>query len=464
MLLTEKYSDQIVGVISCYDRIVIQGTLPQICYAGGMTAYLNANGIRIFDYPRFAEPLKDEIRENAERIAKENSLEIEFIRKSNVRKESIITKILETRGNHPGIIHILSAMESCPTYKPWHNKNTHQTYLRSDQGKCLHYYFYLIDPLLGLCYVRVPTWSPFRLQIYFNGHNRLASELGANGIGYTLKDNAFTNIGSFEDAQRISDSFMSDIIHKKMNEFAERFCPVIRHFKHSYHWTVMQAEYATDIIFKNPEDLNVMYDRLIRTAVHTVKPENIATFSGRKLHPDYKDDTGNSFNTGIEGTRIRHSMGPASVKMYDKFGTVLRIETTVNDVSFFKHYRTVEHRDGTKSEKNAPLKKSIYSLNILQELMSASNHRYLQFISDIEDVSVGIGKLNKVSETVIENNRPYKGFNFFNNDDQKLFEAVASGEFCISGFRNRNLKKKLPGKKYRSDIPDNEKTSVSRTD
>ena len=115
MLLTEKYSDQIVGVISCYDRIIIQGTLPQICYAGGMTAYLNANGIRIFDYPRFAEPLKDEIRENAERIAKENSLEIGFIRKSSVRKESVIAKILETRGNNPGLVHIFSAMESCPS-------------------------------------------------------------------------------------------------------------------------------------------------------------------------------------------------------------------------------------------------------------------------------------------------------------------------------------------------------------
>lgn len=68
--------------------------------------------------PKFAEPFKETIRVNAERIAKENGMEIEFIRKSGVRKESIISEKIEKRGNHPGIVHIISAMEACPTYKP----------------------------------------------------------------------------------------------------------------------------------------------------------------------------------------------------------------------------------------------------------------------------------------------------------------------------------------------------------
>ncbi len=67
-----------------------------------------------------------------------------------------------------------------------------------------------------------------------------------------------------------------------------------------------------------------------------VKPENVATFLGKKLHGNYQDEVGNNFNTRIEGTRIKHAMGPASIKMYDKFGLIFRIETTVNDVSFFK--------------------------------------------------------------------------------------------------------------------------------
>ena len=176
-LLTERYTEEITGIISCFDRVVIQGTITNFCYSQGMTAYLKSRKIRIFDYVRFTEPLRDEIIQNAERVAKENNIKIEFIRKSNLRKEERIRQIIEERGSHPGLVHIFSAMEPCHSYKPWHNKKTGQTYLKSAPGKCLHYYFYFIDEELGLCYLRVPTWCPFRLQFYFNGHNRLASRL-----------------------------------------------------------------------------------------------------------------------------------------------------------------------------------------------------------------------------------------------------------------------------------------------
>ena len=100
------------------------------------------------------------LRENAERLAAENGIEIEFLRKRNVRKEDRVKEILNQRGDQPGLVCIFSAMEPCSTYKPWHNKQTGKTYLLPDDGKCLHYYFYFIDQELGLCYVRVPTWLP----------------------------------------------------------------------------------------------------------------------------------------------------------------------------------------------------------------------------------------------------------------------------------------------------------------
>jgi len=106
----------------------------------------------------------------------------------------------------------------------------------------------------------------------------------------------------------------------------------------------------------------LIYERLTRTAIHTVKPDNIATFLGRKLNGNYQDEMGNRFNTRLEGTRIKHTMGPVSIKMYDKFHLILRLETTVVNVSFFKHYREVEHQDGTRSMAWAEMKKSIYSL------------------------------------------------------------------------------------------------------
>ena len=151
-LLSERYADELDGVLSCYDRIVITGSLQPLCYAQGMTRYLYQHGIRIFDYAKFAEPLREQIRENAEELAEANGVQIEFICRKDFRKENRVQQILKQRGDQPGLVHIFGAMEACSSYRPWHNKATGKTYLKPDHSKCMTYYFYCKDLQLGLCY------------------------------------------------------------------------------------------------------------------------------------------------------------------------------------------------------------------------------------------------------------------------------------------------------------------------
>jgi len=442
----ERHRSKIKGVISCLDRVVLTGTIPGICYADGMALFLRQRDIRIFDYPQWAMPFREHLRENAEKIAGQNGLAIDFIRKKDFRKEQRIQEIIAQRGSKPGLVHIFSAMEPCSSYKPWHDKKTGKTFLKGDSGKCLHYYFYFIDADLGLCYLRVPTWAPFRLQFYFNGHNKLAAQLANKGIASTLLDNCFIDIDDFDKAQKRADDFDVKRIHRILDRYAHLYCPVIRHFQDGYHWSIMQAEYATDIVFNRQSNLASIYDELVRTAIHAVKADNIATFLGRNLHANYQDEMGNDFSTRIQGTRIKHHMGPVAIKMYDKHGLVLRIETTVNDVSFFKHHRRVEHRDGSSEIKLAPLQKNIYSLNVLIELMRAANRRYIDFISAIDDPGSAQKDIEKIAKPASKNGRSYRGFNLFNGEDLDLFEAIMRGEFNISGLTNNRLQKYLVGK------------------
>ncbi|MBI4410454.1 MAG: hypothetical protein HY561_12145 [Gemmatimonadetes bacterium] len=79
-------------------------------------------------------------------------------------------------------------------------------------------------------------------------------------------------------------------------------------------------------------------------------------------------------------------MDRVALKMYDKFGSVLRIETVTNDVPSFKHHRTVEHRDGTRTAGLAPVKKTLYSL---------------------DDDAAGRQHLEKLSRPVRDENRSY---------------------------------------------------------
>jgi len=440
----QRHQNDIVGVLSCWDRVVVHGTLPGFGHSAGMTSYLKAHGIGIFDYTRFAEPLRDQTRANAERLAKENGVEIQFLRTHKIRKETVVEKLLAQRGDAPGLVCILSAMEACQSYKPWHDKNTHETFLQPDSGKCVHYYFYFVDPKYGLCYLRVPTWCPFRLQFYFNGHHRLAAALDKAGLGYQLVDNAFVAIDDFDQAQKLADGFDVRELHRLLDRYARKCCPVIQQLGVGYHWSIMQIEYATDIVFRDRNALAPLYEAISRTAIHAVKPEHVATFLGRRLTGNFSAELGNDFNTRVQGTRIRPYMGPASIKMYDKFGRVLRIETTSNDVSFFKHHRNVEHRDGSTAFKLAPLKKSIYSLGDLRQLVAAANHRYLEFISALEDPTVGTKTLDKISRPERDGTRTYKGFNFFSYGDRDLLLALVRGEHVITGFRHLDLRQQMP--------------------
>ena len=251
-------------------------------------------------------------------MAQESDLTIEFIRKlKSFRKEARVQAILAKRGDHPGLVHIFSAMETCESYEPWHDKRSGRTFLRPDGGKCLHYYFYFIDPDLGLCYLRVPTWAPFRLQFYFNGHQALAATLRRRQVPFTLVDNAFVDVADWVLAQRLADAMAVQTLHHALDRAAAAFCPVTASVGVAYHWSLSQVEYATDIVFKQREDLHPFYATLVRTAIHAVKPDHVATFLGHKLTARTTADLGTDFSTRIEGTRLKHYFGPTSIKLYE---------------------------------------------------------------------------------------------------------------------------------------------------
>lgn len=437
--LTERYDERIAGILSCYDRVLITGTIPVICYAEGMTRFLYAKGIRIFDYPQFAMTLRDRVRDGAAALAAQAGVTIEHIAKSHIRKEDVVARVLEQRGDHPGLVHILSAMEACDSYRPWHDKPTGKTFVRPDSGKCLHYYFYFMDAAFGLIYLRVPTWCPFRLQFYCNGHNWLSRRLAAEGIGYSMADNAFTRIDDWERAQELADSLSPDVLHRTLDRYAEQCCPVADVFGQSYHWSLMQVEYATDLAFRSRATLGPLYDQLIRETVLSVKAEQVASFLGRQITPQLAQEIGSQFSTRIEGTCVKHRFGKASIKMYDKFGIVLRIETTTNDVSFFKHHRRVEHRNSPPTRALAPVKKSIYSLIDLREILLGCNRRYLAHLSALDDFSAGVRALDRLTKPRAVDGRTVKGIDFFSDTDKALLEALQDPKVNIAGIRRADL-------------------------
>jgi len=361
----------------------------------------------------------------------------------------VVGKVLETRGDHPGLVHVISAMEACDAYQPWHDKQTHKTYVRPDTGKRLHYYFYFLDDELGLIYLRAPTWAPFRLQFYCNGHSWLARRLAAEGIGFTAADNAFVRIDNWTRAQELADGFSPDRLHRVLDHYAALCCPVLdvfaQVFAQVYPWSLMQVEYATDVVFRSAATLEPLYGQLTRESVLSVKAEQIASLLGHKITPQLAQELGTQFSTRIEGTCIKHRFGSSSIKMYDKFGCVLRIETTTNDVSFFKHHRKVEHRQGPPTRALAPVKKTIYSLIDLREILLGCNRRYLSHLSALDDFSAGVRALDKLTKPRSIDGKTVKGINFFDPIDDALLHALQNPRVNIAGIRRADLRPLVNG-------------------
>lgn len=439
----ERYRDRIVGVLPCFDRVVVYGSMTEICNKFELERYLRRNEIPLERFADFFQVITNQIKKNAEAVAEANELKIEWIGRKYFRKEKRIKEILAERGDAPGLVHIFKAVEVCNTFDVRMHRTKKHRFICPDSAKCLHYYFYFIHPIYGLCYVRVPTRMPFRLQFYFNGHNWLAKRLESEGITFTQVENAFLDLGDFERAAELTRDFDTRELQQVLEQLAQQYCPVSHRFPRMYRWNVMQLEHSVDVIFDCEESLSDFYNHVIRVASCDVKAEEIASFMGRELDAKTKAEISSIFKTRIQGTCIRHKMGKVSIKMYDKFGRILRVETTTNDVTFFKQRRIVSKRDGTEAYEIAKVKKWIHSLPAMIGIMHAANKRYLEFISAMDDPSSGNRHLRKISEPVRQNKRSHRGFNLFNDEDLNLVIAILQGEFNISGVRNRDLQRLL---------------------
>jgi hypothetical protein len=79
-----------------------------------------------------------------------------------------------------------------------------------------------------------------------------------------LIENGFVFIEDYTAAQKLANGFRVETIHRFLDSYAKLYCPVYAQFNLSYHWSIMQAEYATDIVFKTPSDLEAIYDNLVQ--------------------------------------------------------------------------------------------------------------------------------------------------------------------------------------------------------
>jgi len=197
-------------------------------------------------------------------------------------------------------------------------------------------------------------------------------------------------------------------------------------------------------MFKTRADLQALYPALLRHATLGLQCEDVMRFLGRKLHPTFQGEIVSDLKHRVEGARIKHRAKRNAIKMYDKFGRILRVETVINQPREFKVRRVSVYR-GRRTARWTPMPKGVAFLDRIERIGGAANRRYLDALVHIDDPSAARRALDRMAQSVGAKPRRHRGFNPADPDDARLFAAVLRGEHLISGFRNRQIRETLHG-------------------
>lgn len=442
----QRHAPHVLGVLSGFDRLVFRGTLRRIAYATGLKHLLDRHHILLKEFPEVAKAKTERLKTASLARAEETGRPVVYLPSARTSKEETAREIAERDGIREGLVVVLTCLEPCRSFAVRGNRTTKRLEIRSEETKCLHLYHYFMDPLFGFLGARIQTWLPFSIQITMNGREWLARQMDKAGIRYERADNCFPWIEDIPRAQRLMDRQLLVYLPRQLDRLARLLNPahgrMFRGDHLEYYWSVHQSEWASDIMFDSPASLAAVYPGIVRHAMITIGSGQVMNFLGQKVTGRFAGEIVSDFKRRPEGVRVKHRVGQNSLKIYDKAGTILRPETTINDPSSLKVFRTREGDPDGKPEW-LPMRKGVADIGRRAEVSAAANERYLDALvpadttRPVRDILDGISRRKKWKGRGVRALRPSAA------PDRDLFRILASGEFALLGLRNRDVQAAL---------------------
>jgi hypothetical protein len=442
-----RFEPFITGVLSGFDRVVFHGILQPLMRKYGMYYMLKDAGRQLVEFKAFAQAVTDQVKKGSLAEAQRRNRPVEYLCSSAVDKQELARKILADNPIEQGLICVFKVIEPCMTFEYQFSADRNERGLKPTPGKCLHLYHYWLDPVFGFMNARIQTWFPFNIQVCINGREWLARQLLSRGENnFKRVDNCFTWLGDPKLAQRLMDEQLKTAWPRALSAIARALNPeheaIFRTSPMDYYWTAYQTELATDIQFRDPRTLSEVYPQLVRHAMHVFKSPDVMRFLAQKAPGKFTGEIVTSFKDRAEGVRVKHWLRGNSIKMYDKAGSVLRVETTIGDPTDFKVFRPRQDDPSGKLEW-LPLRKGVADLFRRAAVSQRANRTYFNALAAVADTTPCSRLFDTVSRPVTHRGRRVRALRLSDPSDIALLETVARGEFAISGFRNRDIRRHL---------------------
>lgn len=451
----QRHAPQVYGVLRGFDRVRFRGTFRQLAAVSGMMKMLSFSKVLLKDFGTFAQDATVRFRQGVEAVAERSGRPIQYLSRPEIDKEQLVDRIAKEQGSGTGgVLAILSTVEVCNSFDIHRNREQRILELRAARRKCLHYYVYFQDPLFGRAQVRMQTWFPWNIHIVINGREWLARQMDDAGLRYQRRDNCFAWVEDFAAAQKLLDHQLRLDWVRHLTRLLDQ-APVgwrglLTPWELEPYWSAEQSEWATDIAFRSGSALQRLYPHLIRHAIQTFGSRDVMRFLGRNfsrqpyINGHFKGQVVSDVAARPEGMRIKHRLKANALKMYDKQGSVLRVETTINDARDLKSFRTAEG-DPTGPRSHRPLRKGVADLGRRAQLCDAANRRYLDALAAADTSTPLKDLVAPLCRPVQHQGRRHRALNPLQEEDARLLAAVTRGEFLIKGFRNADIRVQLAG-------------------
>ena len=438
----KHHADQILGVLHGFDRVLYRGSLRCLSYQDGFEAFLASHHVLYKDFAAFSKKQSDQLKEHAEQLARQAGRPCQYVASPSASKEDIAREIIEKDHLTEGLVCVLTCVELCYSYQVQKDAVKKHIDVKPAERKCLHLYFYYLDREYGLMHVRLQTWLPFTVQVCVNGHSWLARQLDRRKIGYATHDNCFTRIDDLPQAQQLMDQLTKPPT-AFLTMLGRRVNPLLKKLKlWGYYWSIRNGEYSTDVMFKDRVMLTQLYPHLLHHAVEQFRSAEVMRFLGRRLSWQFQNECTTHLNERTEGVRIKHWVDENSIKMYDK-GSVLRVETTINNPRRFKVRRMMTQKSGQREIRWLPMRKGIVDQPRWVEFCRSANARYLEALAVVSEPKPVATVLDPVSVRRVKDGRPYRPLRPVSKEDAAVFELLLDGRFLLKGFRNQDLRTAL---------------------
>jgi hypothetical protein len=443
----QQHAGRVIGLLSGWDRLRFRGTLRMLANVTGLANFLSYTGHLFKDFGRYALELSRKVRSASLAAAESAGRPVVHLDSPSVCKEDVARRIQQRDGIERGLICVLTCVEGCWSYDVRSDRERGLLELVHRYRKCQHLYHYLVHPTFGFMHVRLQTWLPLNLHACVNGRAWLARQLAETGVGHTRADNCITAVAvaDLAKAQALADGQVRFDWAAALGELAAQVNPalasVVGGYRIGYYWSLDQSEWATDVLFKDKGELEALYPGLIRHGMESFGSRQVMRFLGRSVEAGIAPRFSGQVISDIaqkpqryEGMRIKHAVNRNSLKMYNKAGNVLRVETTLNDMRDLQAMRV---EGGKKVWKK--MRKGVADMPRRAELSEKANRRYLEALAAAGSPMPLKSLTDKLSRAVNWNGRRVRGLNLLGKDDAALLEAAGRGEFLISGLRNRDL-------------------------